>query len=229
MGCTVAVLVKQLLPGGTLAPAANALVLLQPSRTDFTWTPDGGTTWLPWQGDPSAVGYPGAIFARTNQSGEASFVVPYTDTEVHLPSAPGGAGPALQWQIIDPDERRSGQGIRVWYGILPSSVSSPQSLDALTQLGSDPWLVASTLYNGQPAGVRRRVSATFSEGESVNPVAFADIGFATWRFTAGIETDDDGVYVANVVKSTKTSAGCQVRLSQAVPTGKTVAVHLEIF
>lgn len=226
MPCTVTFLVQRLTASGSLTPVPNYKLYLQPSRTDITYTPDGGTTWLPWQGDPSIAAYPYAVMAQTNSSGIASFQIPYTDTEVHVPSAT--PTPAVQWQLIDPGTAPA-PAVRVWYGLLPSSVTSPKTLDALTQLGANPWKIASTLYNGVPSGIRRQVSVTFTEGQSQNGASWPEIGFTTWRATLGVRTADDGVYAAEVVAGSETSQGCQVRLSQTVPTGATVRVDMEVF
>jgi len=227
MPCVVTITAKRLQPGGTLLALPDGYKFyLMPSRGDITITLDG-TTWFPWQGDPNAVGWQNAIIGVV-ASGSVSFSVPYTDTEVHY--AGGASAPALEWNIIDPGQAVNGgtAPVRVWRGILPSAVSSPQTLDALTQLGHDPWTVASTTYNALPSGTRRQGSVTFSAGQTSAAATWPSFGSASWRITLGVRTDDTGFYVPRVVGGSETDVGCNIEISQAPPTAKTVQVDFEV-
>lgn len=113
---------SRLLPDGTAEPVAEGTaVYLLPSRTDFMWTPDGGTTWLPWQKNLELdTAYQNGVKAETNGTGAFSFKVPFSDTEVQLPT--GAPLPALVWNVVDPSTGK------VYYGPVLSSLGATKTL-----------------------------------------------------------------------------------------------------
>jgi len=216
---------------GGFTPLANKFVYLRPSRTDIQVSLDSGTTWQNWQGDPDLeTTYPGAIAAKTDGSGDWSFVVPWTDdpTETQLPG--GAPVPGLLWNIIDPNPAT---GNIVYVGATPASVvGSTKNIMELTTLSSpDTWQVGSVTYSAVPVGPRRFVSVPFTSASAVASIVFPDIGSAAWKFGHGIESDDTGptFYQAKVDSTSKTNTTGTIRLSDLPPAGKTVLVHVEVY
>lgn len=206
-------------------------VYLRPSRTDFQYSFDSGTTWQSWEGDPNlAATYPGAIAATPDLSGNWGFTVPWTDSssEVQLPG--GAPVPGLLWNIIDPNPAT---GLVVYYGATKQMVvSTAKTIKELIALGSpDTWQVGSVTYTAVPVGPRRYVSVSFTSSSATASVVFPDIGSASWKFGCGVESDDASPtsYVPKVDTATKTSTGGTIYLSDLPPAGKTVLVHIEAY
>jgi hypothetical protein len=231
MSCTISGRVVLPTNVGTTTGLLGRRVYLRPSRTDFQFSLDSGTTWQNWQGDPDlATTYPGAIAAVTNGAGDWSIVVPWTDNtnETRLPG--GAPVPALLWNIIDPNPA---SGPIVYFGATKQSIVGPaQSIKGLTTLAApDTWQVGSVTYSAVPVGPRRRVSVPFTSASQVASIVFPDIGSAEWKFSWGVESDDssDTFYVPIVDTTSKTNTSGTLRLSDVPPAGKTVLVHVEAY
>lgn len=216
--------------GGTPA-RPNSVIYLIPSRTDFQFSLDGGTTWQSWEGDPNlASKYPGAIAATPNGSGDWGFSVPWTDStsEVQLPG--GAPVPGLLWNLVDPNPAT---GSIVYYGATPqSAVGSSKTVKELISLASpDTWQVGSVTYAAVPVGPRRYVTVPFTSSSAVASIVMPDIGSASWKFAYGVESDDAGdtFYIPKVDTASKTSTSGTIRLSDLPPAGKTVLVHVEVY
>lgn len=221
--------------GGTLFapdPETARYVYLRPSRTDFQYSLDGGTTWQSWQGDPDLKAtYPGAIAAAVNGSGAWAFAkVPWTDDPAET-QLPGGAPvPDLLWNIIDPNPAT---GPIVYFGATRElAVGAAKNLMELTTLAEpDTWQVGSVTYSAVPVGPRRFVTVPFTSASQVASIVFPDIGSASWKFGTGIESDDEGdtFYEVKVDTASKTNTSGTIRISDLPPVGKTVLVHVEVY
>lgn len=221
MPCTISGKLTYLDSAGTAQPLSGKKLYLVPSRTDFTFTPDGGTTWLPWQkNEDLPTAYQNGVEATTNGSGAWSFVVPFTDTEVALPG--GAPAPALFWNIIDANTGK------VYYGATPSAtVSTTKTLKELLALGSpNTWQIAGATQIALPAGTAYKYSGSFTDASDELPIAFAVAAASTdYSITHGLETDDAAtkdVYAVGVKQGSRTTTGFTLKLSQKPPTGKTV-------
>lgn len=216
---------------GMVSGLGNKHVYLRPSRTDFQYSLNGGTTWQSWQGDPDLQGtYPGAISALTDPSGTWAFTVPWTDDPAET-QLPGGApAPALLWNVIDPNPAT---GPIVYYGATPSAVvGAMKSVMELTTLPQpDTWRVGSVTYAAVPVGPRRFVTVPFTSASQVASIVFPDIETAGWKFGWGVESDDEGevFYAPKVDTGSKTNTSATIRLSDVPPLGKTVLVHVEVY
>lgn len=234
MSCNISGRVVLATSAGTtpgLPGLPNRQIYLRPSRTDFQYSFDGGTTWQSWEGDPNlASTYPGAISATPDSAGNWGFTVPWTDdaTETQLP---GGAPiPSLLWNVIDPNPAT---GPIVYYGATKQlAVGSAKTVKDLISLASpDTWQVGSVTYTAVPVGPRRLVSVPFTSSSAVASIVMPDIGSANWKFSCGVESDDAGdtFYIPKVDTASKTSTSGTIRLSDLPPAGKTVLVHVEAY
>lgn len=202
-------------------------VYLQPSRTNFFYTTDGGTTWTPWQGDPVLKdAYPGAIAKVCNGSGDWTFTVPWTDTEC-VSTAPN---PPLLWNIIDPNPAT---GAIVYTGATPASVVGATSTlkDLITLAAPTTWKMSGEAYVGYPVADRRMATAAFTSASSTLTagVSWPPMSAPTWKANIGIRTDDTSgaSYTAQIDETTKTASGCSIVLSGLPPVGTTVYVDIE--
>lgn len=221
MPCTVTGKITTIDATGTPTGISGAKVYLVPSRTDFTWTPDGGTSWYPWQKNttlPTAYQY--GVEATTNGSGAFSLVVPFSDTEVHVPVS--AAAPALFWNIIDPNTGK------VYYGpTLAATVSTAKTLDALTQIASpNDWKISGAAQVALPVGNAYKYSGNFTDASDELAIPFAVPAETTdYEVLCGLETDNDAakqVYSVNVKQGSRALEGFTLKLSQTPPSGKTV-------
>lgn len=216
---------------GLLEAVPSRYVYLRPSRSDFQFSLDGGTTWQNWQGDPDLAGtYPGAISALTNGSGAWGFAVPWTDDPAET-RLPGGAPvPDLLWNVIDPNPTA---GTLVYYGATAQAVvGAAKNIMQLTTLPQpDTWAVGSVTYSAVPVGPRRVVTVPFTSASQSASIVFPDIGSASWKFSWGVESDDVSAtfYLPQVDTASKTSTAGTIRISDVPPVGKTVLVHVEIY
>lgn len=213
---------------GGITAQANKRVYLRPSRTDFQFSLNSGTTWQTWEGDPSlATTYPGAIAATTDTNGNYAFTVPWTDSasEVQLPG--GAPVPGLLWNIIDPNPTT---GTIVFYGATASAVvGASKTLKELIALASpDTWQVGSVAYVLAPAGNERFGSVSFTSASTSAAVVFPSLGTTSWSFTAGIQSDDTNQYTVRLNTASKTDTGATLELSDLPPVGKTVTVYLHV-
>lgn len=228
MPCNVSGFVAKYLASGTLNTTVydNAVVYLQPSRTDFQVLV--GSDWVAWEGDPDLEQtYPGAISATVNGSGQWTFAVPYTDTECVLPtSAPS---PALEWQIIDPNPQ---SGVVYYRGKTDFAVvGASQTIKDLISLPSpNYWTVSGTAYNGYPVGTERLTTVTFPASTSSASASWASIGGTGWKAVFGISSDDTANnYTCTLDETTKTDVGVTVRIDPAPPVGKSVSVDMRVY
>jgi len=231
MSCIVSGKVVTATAAGSTTAQDGKFVYLLPSRTDFQYSQDGGTTWQAWEGDPDlSGGLAGAIKATTNSTGDWSLTLPFTDdpTEIQLPV--GASSPALYWNIIDPNPAT---GTVYYKGQTPATVVGAAATikDLIALPSPDTWTVTGVAFSGYPVGNRRYAVATFTSPSNVAAVTFADIGTAAWRFNYGIETNDSGgtFYSVTVDSALKTSAGGTVYLSDVPPAGVTVTVPIEVY
>lgn len=213
---------------GSTTPQAQRQVYLKPSRGDFQFSYDGGTTWQTWEGDPDlTLTYPGAIAATTDINGNFSFTVPWTDdpTETQLPG--GAPVPDLLWNIIDPNPS---SGALVFYGSTPSAVvGASKTLQELISLASpDTWQVGPVAYTLYPAGNERFGSVTFTSASTTAAITFPTLNTTAWSFTTGIESDDGEQYTVMLDTASKTDTGATLKLSDVPDVGKTVIVHLHV-
>jgi hypothetical protein len=220
--CTVTGIVATLDSAGAAQVIQGAKVYLTPSRTDFVWTPDGGTTWYPWyKNENLPTAYQFGVEATTNGSGVFSFKIPFSDTEVLFPV--GATTPALIWNITIPV---TGQ---VFYGpTLAAIVGASKTIKELTQL-ADPntWRAATSQYTGYPYGIERMASVTFNAGQSSLGVGpWLDLGTTVWYAFGSLRTDDTGITGWKVVKGSESTTGCTIELTSAPATGKTARVDL---
>ena len=238
MSCAISGRVVVAANTGTLTANPNRYVYLRPSRVDFQFSLDSGTTWQNWQGDPDLeTTYPGAIKALCDGSGNWTFAVPWTD-DTNETQLPGGAPvPDLLWNIIDPNPTT---GVIVYYGATPSAVvAANKTIQELCALPApDTWQVGSVTYTAVPAGTRRYVTVAFTSASRVAALVFPSVNSAAWKFAVGIESDDtpddpeegdDAFYLVKVDTATKTDTGATVRLSDLPPVGKTVLAHIEVY
>lgn len=214
--------------GSVVAWESQKYVYLQPSRNDFHFTTDAGTTWRSWQGDPDLEGtaYEGAIKASVNlSSGAWSFSVPFTDTEVYFSGGAGPGTPALMWNIRDPN---FATGEQVYTGpALSATVSTAKTIKELLALGSpNTWTVGGTVYYGTPEGKRRFVSVGFTPSSNTASASWTDIGTASWIASGSLRSDDDGVTGWRIVKGSESATGCTVELSGTLASGKVATVNL---
>jgi len=217
---------------GLLDAVPSRYVYLRPSRSDFQFSLDSGTTWQNWQGDPDLAGgeFAGCIRALCNGTGDWSFTVPWTDDPAET-QLPGGAPiPDLLWNVIDPNPA---PGQIVYYGATPSAVvGAAMAIMELTTLPApDTWQVGSVAYSAVPVGSRRFVTASFTSASQTASLVFADMGTTAWKFNCGIESDDVSAtfYTPQVDTASKTSTSGTIRISDVPPAGKTVLVHVEIY
>jgi hypothetical protein len=223
---------------GVSAPVDNALavvawtvqkyVYLQPSRQDFHFTADAGTTWRSWQGDPALDGtaYEGAIKASVNLStGAWSFSVPFTDTEVYFSGGAGPGTPALKWNIRDPN---FATGEQVYTGpALAAIMSTDKTMQALLALASpNTWTVGGTTYFGTPEGKRRFVTVGFTPSSNTQAASWTDIGTAAWVATGSLRSTDDGVTAWRIVSGSESATGCTLELSGTLAATKTATINL---
>lgn len=215
---------------GSLTALGNKKIIIVPSRDDFEYSLDSGTTWQPWEGDPNlAATYPGGVAATSNTSGDWGFTLPWTDStsEVRLP---GGAPlPDLMWNIIDPNPT---SGVRTIYGATKQAVvgATKTTKQLITLASPDTWQVGSVTYRAVPVGPRRYKTVAFTSAGTSAALTFPDMGTAGWRFGHGIESDDaTRTYAAIVDTATKTNTSGTIHLSDVPPAGKTVYVHVEIY
>lgn len=227
MPCNVSGFVAKYLASGTLNTTVydNAVVYLQPSRTDFQVLV--GSDWVAWEGDPDLEQtYPGAISATVNSSGQWTFAVPYTDTECVLPtSAPS---PALEWQIIDPNPQ---SGIVYYRGKTDFAiVGVSQTIKDLISLPSpNYWTVSGTAYNGYPVGTERRSTAAFTSGAATASATWPSIGSTAWKCETGIRSDDlTNVFKVTIDETSKTDVGATVNIDPPPAAGKTVYVDMRV-
>jgi hypothetical protein len=202
-------------------------VYLQPSRTNFFYTTDGGTTWIPWQGDPVLKEtHPGAIAKVCNSSGDWTFTIPWTDTEC----VSGTPNPPLLWNIIDPNPAT---GTVVYTGPTPASIVGAASTlkDLITLAAPSTWQVSGEAYTGYPVGDRRVTTVSFTAASSTLTAGatWPAMAAATWKANLGIRTDDTSgaSYTAQVDDTTRTTTGCNIVLSGLPPAGATVYVDIE--
>lgn len=212
--------------GGAVAVAGAPLWLI-PSRSDFFWTPDGGTTWLPFEPATGlAAGAPSLTFAQVTSGvdGAWGFSAP-VDTDIHLPVA--APTPALVWSIKD-----SVTG-KVYSGpLVAGTVGTAKTLDELVQLSvPNGWKVGGQEVLALPQGTSQTYPVTFTSSSDevgiVFSVLFPDI---LYRFVSGSYTDSSAsktVYSVAVKEGTKTTAGCTLKLSALPPGGATVQVDAE--
>lgn len=219
--CTVSGKITYLDAAGTSQPIEGAKVYLVPSRTDFMWTPDGGTNWYPWQKNtllPTA--YQWGVEATTNGSGAFSFKVPFSDTEVQLPT--GAPLPTLFWNIIDPLTGK------VYYGpTLAATVSTAKTIKELIALAvPNDWKIAGAAQIALPAGTVYKYSGSFTDASDELAIAFAGpAATSDYAVTCGLETDTSTgkqVYSVNVKEGSRTVNGFTLKLSQTPPSTKTV-------
>jgi hypothetical protein len=211
--------------GGVTGQNAKA-VYLQPSRNNFQFTTDGGTTWYTWEGDPNlSASYPGAIAATTDVNGNFAFTVPYTDTECASPT--GAPVPDLYWNIIDPNPTA---GPLVFWGRTDSAiVGASKTLKQLITLPvPDDWQVGNVTYSATPAADERYATVAFTSASTAGAVTFPTLNTTAWTFTYGVESDDGRQYTVNLDTATKTDTGAALTLSDLPAVGKTVRVHLHV-
>jgi len=219
------------LAGGLVPGLANKQVFLRPSRTDFQYSLDGGTTWQSWQGDPDlAATWPGAIAGLTDSQGTWAFTVPWTDDPAET-QLPGGAPvPGLLWNVIDPNPST---GPLVYFGPTRELVvGAAKNIMELTTLPEpDTWQVGSVTYSAVPVGPRRFVTVPFTSASAAASIVMPDIGSASWKFGTGIESDDDSdtFYEVKVDTASKTNTSGTIRISDLPPVGKTVLCHVEVY
>ncbi len=233
MSCIITGLVNTATAAGGTTGQPSKLIYLLPSRNDFEFSFNGGTTWQPWEGDPNLRGgqYAGAITATTSSMGAWAFTVPWTDSAVEV-RLPGGAPvPGLLWNIIDPNPA-SGPP-RVIYGATPELVvaSTKTTKQLITLAAPDTWLVGSVAYQAVPVGPRRFVTVSFTSASTTAALSMTDIGTASWKFGHGIESDDTDLnfYTVRIPTQSKTATSAAVLLSDLPPAGKTVRVHIEVY
>lgn len=210
--------------GAVVAWGSQKYVYAQPSRDDIQVSYDGGTTWSQWLGDPDLEGtaFEGCIRAAVGlANGAWTFSLPFTDTEVE--TQVDSSTPAVVWNIRDPNVVT---GEKVYYGSTPSALGASRTLKYLLVDASDPWQIASASYTGYPYGTERLASVSFSAGQQLNSVTWADIGTDGWKATLSLRTDDTGVTGAQIVTGSETNIGCDVQLSAAPAAGKTAQVDL---
>lgn len=226
MPCNVTGALKTALPTGSQTPVVGAKLWLVPSRTDFFWTPDSGTTWLPFRPLAGLVGAPPNVFAETKTAldGSFGFAVPYTDDDVHLPA--GAPSPALVWSIVD-------SGGKVYTGpLLSGTVGTDKTLDQLTQLGApNTWAVAGAATVALPQNQNQLASVTFTDAGDEHAVTFSSaFPDLSYRMLSGAYTDDTSsktVYAVAIKAGSKTTTGCILKLSAVPPTGANVQVDVE--
>ncbi len=230
MSCIVTGRVVVAASAGTSTPLSGKKIIITPSRDDFEYSLDSGTTWQPWEGDPNLAGtYPGGVAATTNGTGDWGFTLPWTDsvTEVRLPG--GAPVPGLLWNIIDPNPVK---GVRVIYGATKQAVvgATKSTKQLITLASPDTWQVGSVTYQATPVGTRRYVTVPFTSASPTASIIMPDYGSATWRLNFGFESDDAAkTYAAILDRATKTSTGGSLRLSDVPPAGKTVWVYVEVY
>lgn len=163
MPCTISGKVVTYTATGSFSGQDQKLVYLIPSRTGFEFTNDAGATWALWEGDPNLdETYPGAISVSTNNNGDWSIDVPYTDTEVQLP---GGAPlPELYWNIVDPNSPTT----RVYTGQTASAVvgASKTTQELIALPAPDTWSLGPDTYYAVPAGVRRQATVSWTSSDT---------------------------------------------------------------
>lgn len=232
MSCTISGRVALDTGPGTLTGLTNKTVLLRPSRTDFQYSLDSGTTWQNWQGDPAQTRYPGSIATTTTGTGAWSFKVPWTDNanEIALPA--DSTLPPLTWQIIDPNPV---QGAMFYTGATPELiVGAAKTIKDLTTLASpDTWSVSGTGagFGTLPAGPRRYVTLAFTAVTGPQAgLTMYDIGTANWKYDAGISSDDPTKSYTLILDTTsKTPTAGTFYLSDIPPIGKTVYADIEVY
>lgn len=221
MPCTISGKLTYLDAAGAVQPLSGELVYLVPSRTDFMWTPDGGTNWYPWQKNellPTSYQY--GIEATTTGTGAFSFVVPFSDTEVQLPT--GAPAPALFWNIIDPLTGK------VYYGpTLATTVSTAKTIKELIALAvPNDWKIAGAAQIALPAGTVYKYSGSFTDASDELAIAFAGPApTSDYEVIPGLETDSSTgkqVYSVCVKEGSRTVNGFTLKLSQTPPSTKTV-------
>lgn len=230
MGVTISGRIELLKPNHSLqAPSPPKSVYLIPSRTDFQFSIDSGTTWQNWQGDPNlASTYPGGIQVTAALDGTWSVALPWTDdpTECQLPVA--SPTPALKWNIIDPNPTT---GRLVFTGETPAAiVGSTKTIQQLTALAPpNTWTVSGVTYRAVPIGPRRFQTLSFTTS-SIAALSMDDIGTNDWKFGYGIESDaPSSNYTLTLDTASKTSTAGSFYLSDVPPAGKTVKVHIEVY
>jgi hypothetical protein len=230
MSCIVTGRVVVAAASGTASPLSGKKIIVVPSRDDFEFSLDSGTTWQPWEGDPNLAGtYPGGVAALTNVTGDWGFTLPWTDStsEVRLPG--GAPVPSLLWNIIDPNPVK---GVRVIYGATKQAVVSmtKSTKQLITLAAPDTWQVGSVTYQAVPVGTRRYVTVPFTSASATASITMPDFGSSTWRCNFGIETDDaTRTYAVVLDRASKTSTSATLRLSDIPPAGKTVWVDVEVY
>lgn len=226
MSCVISGKVATATSAGSVTGQNAKSVYLQPSRTDFQFTNDGGTTWFTWEGDPDlSESYPGAIAATTDVNGNYSFTVPYTDTECVLPT--GAPSPDLYWNIIDPNPT---SGLLVFWGKTDSAVvGAAKTVKQLIALASpDDWQVGSVAFTAEPEGQERYGTVSFTSAGVAGAISFPSLNTTEWTFTVGIESDDGKQYTINLDTGTKTDTGASVTLSDLPDVGSTVLAHFHV-
>lgn len=226
MSCVISGKVVTATSTGNVTGQNQKQVYLKPSRTNFQFTTDGGTTWYTWEGDPDlSEQYPGAIAATTDVSGNYSFTVPYTDTECASPT--GAPVPDLVWNIIDPNPTA---GTLVFWGKTDSAVvgASKTIKELITLPSPDDWQVGAVTYDAVPAADERFAAVTFTSASTSGALSFVSLNQTTWSFTYGVESDDGRQYTINLDSATKTDTGASVTLSDLPAVGKTVIVHFHV-
>jgi hypothetical protein len=226
MPCVISGKVGIISPTGTFVPTNGAPVYLQPSRNDFQWTNDAGATWFTWEGDPNLkTTYPGAIQTTTNSTGDFSFSVPFSDTEVAFSGL--APTPALVWNIIDPN---GPAGVKVFYGpTLAAIVAASKTLKQLLGLAlPNTWQVATTAFTGYPLGLRRSGAVTFTSSSDTATATWPDIGTAAWKMSWSIHTDDSQPFAPSITKGSETNTGCSIVISALPAAGKSVVLDYEV-
>lgn len=221
MPCTISGKITYLDSAGAPQALEGEKVYLVPSRTDFMWTPDGGTNWYPWQKNealPTAYQY--GVEATTNGSGAFSFVVPFSDSEVTLPT--GAPLPVLTWNIIEPVTGK------VYYGpTLAATVLTAKTIKELIALAvPNDWKIAGATQVALPAGTSYKYSGNFTDASDELAIAFTvPAPTADYLVSPGCETDSSTskqVYSVCVKEGSRTTAGFTLKLSQTPPSTKTV-------
>lgn len=227
MSCTASGKLTWSDSSGAPQPLAGQKLYALPSRTDFMWTDDGGTTWRAWQKNPNLpTAYQYGIEITTNGSGEWSVKLPWSDSELHLPV--GAPAPAVLWNVVDPTTGK------VYYGpLLQSVVGAAKTLDELTQLAApNDWKIAGSAQVGLPVVGGFAGTITFTDASEEAAVAFATPASSSeYRVLHGLETDSSAAktpYAVGVKEGSRTVDGFTLKLSQQPPSGQTVKAWFRV-
>lgn len=221
MACIVSGTITYSDSAGVAQPVVGAKLWVRPSRTDFDWTDDAGTTWRSWQKNPNnPVGHEYDIAITTIAGGAWSVKLPWTDSEIRLPV--GATVPSVFWNIIDDNTGK------VFYGpLVEATVAASKTLNTLTQLGSpNNWRIAGAAQSALPVAGGYEGTVSFTDASDEIAVSFPTrAGSPEYRVLHGLETDNSATrtpYVLNVKEGSRTVDGFTFKLSQAPPSGKTV-------